>query len=58
MVIIIIIINMFILIIYKKEPKINYKSIKQSQNILVGHDIKNYYFFENDNFKKDWESKV
>jgi len=49
---------MFILIIYKKEPKINYESIKQSQNILVGHDIKNYYFFENDNFKKDWESKV
>jgi len=43
--------------IIKKEPKINYESIKQSQNILVGHDIKNYYFFENDNFKKDWESK-
>ncbi|ORX59350.1 hypothetical protein BCR36DRAFT_408845 [Piromyces finnis] len=43
--------------ILKIKPEMNYETIKQSQNILIGHDIKNYYFFENNNYKKDWESK-
>ncbi|KAL6623759.1 hypothetical protein LY90DRAFT_511593 [Neocallimastix californiae] len=43
--------------VLEKELEINYETVKKSENILVGHDIGEYYFFENDNYKRDWESK-
>jgi len=43
--------------VLKDDTEINYETIRRSKKIFVERNIGDYYFFENDNYKKDWESK-